>query len=274
MIEFKQVHSTLFECLPLKLNDASVETLFKQFEGLLQNHDVAYFFTLAFAISIPNGRSFLQKKYGKIPPAPGTQDGSRFLNDGSGAMRVYIQTESPSLELYRIVYIALNFYGPLHIEIKREPNITNGAKHFFRAMQLLKGLDKKEQAHCKKHFEINSFMAHFENVALSAIYDTDSKIRKWAFEKICVANNLNDPSSVRQFIKPKTLNWEAKHYTELFDPLAINSVPPLLQEYTKDRNGFKILQKHVITGTELPIPKLKCHSTSTGTYIFLYIFTL
>ena len=54
------------------------------------------------------------------------------------------------------------------------------------------------------------------------------------------------------------------------DPLAINTVPPLLQDFTRDRHGIRTLQKHVTTGTELPIPKFKCHTTSTGTFYIIF----
>ena len=169
------------------------------------------------------------------------------------------------------MYIALNFYGPLHIEIKRHPNIINGAKHFFRAMQLFTGLSQKEQSYAKKHFEINSFMAHFESIGLCAIYDNDKNIRKWALEKIRAAYLSSDNSTVRKFIKPTNLNWNAKHYIDLYDPKVSNTVPPLLQDYTKSSQGLKLLEKHVITGRELPILEIKCHTTLTGrSYICMY----
>ena len=79
-------------------------------------------------------------------------------------------------------------------------------------------------------------MAHFENIALAAIYDKDPKIRKWAFDKIRAAKRLEDPSNVRQFIKPKRLNWNAKHYTELYDPFSIDTVPPLIARFYKRWN--------------------------------------
>ena len=265
MVDFKQVHSEFFESLPLKMDDTAIDFYFKQFDGLLQNHDVKYFFTLAFAISIPNGRNFLLKKYGEIPPGPGTQDGSRFLNDAAGAMRCYIQSENPSPELYRIVYISLNLYGPLHFEIKLKPNITNGAKHFYYAMQLCLGLSKVEQKAMEKHFYINSFMAHSESVLLSAIYDDNPKIRQWGLEKIRISRALHDENIVRQFIRPKTLNWKAKNYTELYDPTVDNTSPPLLKPYDNDR-----LKRHHLGIDPLPKPTALCHATNTGTYVLYH----
>ena len=246
---------------------------------LQQNHDIQYFFNMAYSISQPNGREFLLKKYGENPPGPGTQDGSRFLNDSAGVLRLYIQTKNPSKELYRLVYISLNFYGPLHFEIKRNPCITNGAKHFFRAMQLFSGLTQDEQAAASKYFISNSFMASFESIGLCAMFDRDPKIRQWAYGKINAARALHNPNEIRKFIKPKSLKWTAKNYIELYDPLVDNYSPPLLADFTN-----KQLRDHAFGIKPLPypescptvtdkngftfrLPNIPCHATNTGTII-------
>ena len=200
-------------------------------------------------------------------------------------MRAYIQSENPSYELYRLTYISLNFYGPLHFEIKRYPCITNGAKHFFRAIQLFRNLTKDEQAAGTKYFLNNSFMASFESVGLCAMFDKDPNIRIWAFKHINVARTLHNPSEVRQFIKPKSLNWSAKRFIELYDPLVDNYAPPLLADFTLEQiknhaYGIKALPypegNPTITdskGFVFRLPNIPCHATNTG-IIFRYIYNL
>ena len=99
-------------------------------------------------------------------------------------------------------------------------------------------------------------MTTTENFLLCAAYDSDLKIRKQGIELILKARRKNDPSELRQFEKPKVINYKAKHYFELLDKKKIFE-PPLLKQFSNQR----LLE--CADGHDLPLFNIPCHSTNT-----------
>ena len=71
----------------------------------------------------------------------------RWITVASGALRLYFQTERPSLWLRKFVAFVVNVYAPTLFAIKKHGHVCFGAKHFFTLIR--SGLDhlttKKEK---------------------------------------------------------------------------------------------------------------------------------
>ena len=103
-------------------------------------------------------------------------------------------------------------------------------------------------------------MAHPESILLSAVFDTDESVRKWAVKLIFAARERRAQSgALRQFRVPKAINFEAKSYLELldFDTLEEDFItePPLLFEFSNEE-----LMDCVLSHDDLAVPDLACHN--------------
>ena len=132
-----------------------------------------------------------------------------------------------------------------------------GSKHYFNILNDYRNtLNKDEFDEAKISIEFNSFMAHSENILLCAAFDSDLSIRKKGIDLILKARRKNDPAVLRQFVKPKKINYNATNYFELLDYSEIYE-PPLLRTYSNER----LLE--CAAGNDFPLTNIPCHSTNT-----------
>ena len=162
----------------------------------------------------------------------------------------------------KLTTVIVKAYAPNYFHIKKYWHIKHGATNFFSISQryLNCGLSEVEIAIAKKHLQINGFMAHPESILLSAVFDTDESVRKWAVKLIFAARERRAQSgALRQFRVPKAINFEAKSYLELldFDTLEEDFItePPLLFEFSNEE-----LMDCVLSHDDLAVPDLACHN--------------
>lgn len=226
-------------------------------EVLLENADQRYAFHLA--MGIQKGRAYLEKIYGKIPPAPSDMHEARWLNTASHEMREYVQNENPEENLTRVVGIIVNWYLPMFFLIKKKPHITNAAKHFFQGIVWAREYFTQEELDLvEKCFCTNSFMAHPESILLAGICDENQAVRVKCAEIIIDARNRDD-GEIRHYYPPnQALNLKANTYLEMVD-LRLKSLvtaPPLLRNY--DNQSLYELAKQ----GKIDIPNIPCHSVN------------
>ena len=95
---------------------------------VLQNQDIRYFYHLC--MGVQKGFQYLFGTLGQRKiPLPSQVHEARWINTASAIMRLYIQSEDPSVPLVRLVSIIVQWYGPLMFAIKTNPHIVNGAIH-------------------------------------------------------------------------------------------------------------------------------------------------
>ena len=200
--------------------------------SVLQNHDQKYLYLLYNAITARDGRKMLLDKYGPIPPPPpGAIHEARWLTYANAAMRLYIQKENPSDDFQRLIFITVHYYVPMFLKIKMNSHISQGTRHFYNAMFIVRTLDEEEKRMAHPGFITNSFMSHSESIILCGVMDPHIPIRKRYVRILLQAKKAQESSNqIRQYIKPKTVNFYAKNYHELIDYHNI-SVPPLLMKY-------------------------------------------
>jgi len=109
---------------------------------------------------------------------PGSPFISRWITLWCRNLRVYVSTEKPSPELKRIVNMIIKFSAPMWFTIKCNPYFIHGAKNTFRAIQLMRNLNKQEKIIAKKAVQRNAFFAHPDQVLLSMCADDDEAVRQ------------------------------------------------------------------------------------------------
>ena len=219
--------------------------------------DQLYLYDLCHCIQSEIGKEIFLAKYGNNPRGPSALSNARWATYAIAICRLKIQTENASEDLDRLVIIVLNMYAPNFFNIKSYADCSNGSKHYFNIMHdAINVLTKDEFEEAKISIEFNTYMAHSENILLCAAYDSDLKIRKQGIELILKARRKSDPSELRQFEKPKVINYKAKNYFELLDKKDIHE-PPLLRQFSNQR----LLE--CAAGNDLPLLNIPCHSTNT-----------
>lgn len=230
--------------------------------SILQNYDQKYLYMLSCAIARRDGRKNLLEKFGTLPPPPppGAIHEARWLTYANAAMRLYIQKENPSDDFQRLIFITVHYYVPMFLSIKMNSQIWQGTRHFFNAISRVRTLDAEEQREAFPGFLANSFMSHSESIILCGVMDPRLPTRKKFVRLLLQARSVQESSGsdqIRQYIKPRTVNFEAKCYHDLLDYSNI-SVPPLLMKYDK-----QTLEQHARGENEISIPNILCHSTNT-----------
>ena len=224
---------------------------------LLLNSDQKYLYDLCHCCQSEMGKEIFLKMHGNNPRGPSVLSQARWLLYAIAILRLYIQTKEPSFGLTRLVTIVLNVYAPIFFNIKSQAEVSMGSKHYFNILNdYRKTLNKDEFEEAKTSIEFNSFMAHSENILLSAAFDSDLSLRKKGIDLILKARRKNDPAVLRQFVKPKKINYNATNYFELLDYSEIYE-PPLLRTYSNER----LLE--CAAGHDLPLTNIPCHSTNT-----------
>ena len=212
---------------------------------------------------------------GVVPPSlekktPPDFHQARWLTTAINILWLYERKVNPSLALRKLTKIIVLAYIPNYFHIKKFWHVRNGATNFFSITQryLNCGLIKDELAIAKKHLQINGFMAHPESILLSAVFDPDLNVRHWAVLLILEARErrAKEDGSLRIFKVPKSINFDAKSYTELLDfnnlePELITE-PPLLFDYSNEE-----LMDCALSHVDLPVPDIACHSQSNERHV-------
>ena len=100
----------------------------KMDEAIFQNQDLKKFFRLVEMIvtGIPNPKLL----HMRLP----TIHKARWLTTAIRILRLYVQTENPSLNLRKAVKLIILWYFPMFCMIKRYPLIQEAPRHFFKAI--------------------------------------------------------------------------------------------------------------------------------------------
>ena len=221
---------------------------------LLTNADQKYAYYLA--LGIQNGPDFVKEIFGLIPGLCGQMHSARWLNPASYIMRLYIQTESPSYELERLVIIIVNWYLPVFFLIKKQWHVKDAAHNFFQAIQWAQdSFTEEEKKVAFKVFKRNAYMAHCESILLAGMCHSDWKIRSNCAD-IIIKARARKSDGIRVFKSPKDdLNLDARNFLEMVD-LSKSTVtdPPLLRNFDN-----AALRQFALNGG-IEIPDIACHS--------------
>lgn len=159
----------------------------------------------------------------------GNRSHSRWLTTANAVLRYYISVERPTKELVLLAKFIIQVYAPLWFRIKSNSNITDGPKHVFFMIKLIReNMPKKLWNLLFDVIQNNAYFAHPENVLLSMLVDNDESIRERATETISRIKE-NAPLTQRKFTKP-IINFKANSYHEMIDIDAVTNLPPLLKD--------------------------------------------
>ena len=103
--------------------------------------------------------------------SPGSLNHARWLTTANRILRLSVSIDEPSPNLITIVKFVMMAYIPMWFEIKCNPYVHMGARHFYRTPKLM-----KEQGIEVKHvvfpvLKRNIYFAHPENILLVIIFD-------------------------------------------------------------------------------------------------------
>ena len=97
-------------------------------ETLFQNSDLKKFYWLVkMIVSGKPDKRLLKMKLPTIHKA-------RWLTTAIRILRLYVQTENPSISLKKAVKFIILWYFPMFCDIKRYPLIQDAPRHFFKAI--------------------------------------------------------------------------------------------------------------------------------------------
>lgn len=198
------------------------------------SHEQRYFYQLC--RTIQEGVLFVQ---GLEKREPGLLDNARWLTKANRILRLYISTPEPSRQLKRLVRAIVQFYGPSWFCFKSHWKVKDAARNFYYMISLLHDLPVEDRNILRRAIIRNGFMAHPENILLSAITSNEEAERRFGVHTILAARAKDRcRTEVRMFEPPKTLNFEATGYLQLvsretWQALDFSS-PPLLKEFSDD----------------------------------------
>ena len=102
-------------------------------------------------------------------------------------------------------------------------------------------------------------MAHPESILLAMLFDKSRLVREEAVELILSAKKPG--KRPRKFLKPD-LKFDAKKYHKMIDLKKVTiTVPAPVKHFTKEE------LRSCITGSDLEIDKIPCHSTNNERYL-------
>ena len=93
---------------------------------------------------------------------PGPLNHARWITLAIKVCRLYISTDSPTKNLYTITHFIVNNFAPYWFSIKQSPLCTDGAKHVYMAIPLVKVLSSDIRAIVKPYISRNAYFAHPE----------------------------------------------------------------------------------------------------------------
>ena len=192
---------------------------------------------------------------------------ARWITCGSSILRLYMQTQNPSIWLTKIVTFILNVYALNLFNIKKNSDITEGSRNLFtmvkNAKELLFG-NEDEFDIFKKKLLNNSYFLHVEYIILGLLSDSSVANRAFGVELVLYARYQNQHiDGVRPFLKiqENQVNWDAQNY---YDFIKLDSLQCMTEpSVTMDLSESDL--QNIIYGSENVInlcglEKTPCHT--------------
>ena len=176
-------------------------------------------------------------KTGNIPPDfqkfnIGPLNHSRWLTLANRICRLYIsKVRLPSKlksDLFQVVQFIILCYGPGWFHIKTRPNLKHSPEHVLTSLKNYRTLPESTKKVVKSYIASNAYHANPEHILLAMLCSDDPQLRKDAVQRILHLRAGSASHHLREFVPPKTLNFDATHITELIDwELETIREPPL-----------------------------------------------
>lgn len=251
------------------LKNMPEECSLNSFDYSRLNKDQRLLYTLSQAVST-----------GKVPDhladcKPGDLSDPRWTTLASRFLRLFMSTKVPSIKLIGMVHFIQNVYVPCLFWIKCHPDWTEGSRHLYRILSFSRTLPKNVFNAIKNRVTHNSYFAHYENILLSMITDSDTMIRRAGYEiilKTRLAQSHHDLiDNVRVFKKPERLEIQhieddaenpiqIDHYSKLINWTEAEIFePPFTHNLTDDQ-----LKNYMHSDNEIiDVPRIPSHSQAT-----------
>ena len=166
-------------------------------------------------------------KTGTIPPNfekfnIGPLNHARWLTLANRICRLFISKVrlSPKLksDLFQVVQFIMLCYGPGWFHIKTKPNLIHSPEHVLISVTNYRKLPESTQKIVKPFIASNAYHANSEHILLAMLCSDDSCLRENAVKIILdLRAGSHGGSQLREFVPPKTLNFDATSITELID---------------------------------------------------------
>lgn len=118
---------------------------------------------------------------------PGPMAQSRWLTTANRILRYYVASPLPSSELLSIVRYIMFVYAPVWFALKRHPNCTEGARHYWKLVHLSRSMEKNCLQAINPTLARNAYFAHPENILISMVTDEDKNVRTLGWQRILEA---------------------------------------------------------------------------------------
>lgn len=155
---------------------------------------------------------------------PGKLSHARWLTTANRILRLYVASETPSESLGILVNYIMKVYAPFWFRVKLKSSCVEGSRHLFSLIEACKLLPEKVKKIVYPVIQRNGFYAHPENILLSLLTDQEKKYKELAVRRILKARTVTT-TVIREFNIP-TINFEAKHYSELIFWDEVNVTEP------------------------------------------------
>lgn len=230
-------------------------------------NDQKYLLEMAKAIDA----GYLSEKLSK--QKPGKMHKARWVTTMSRILRVYVSFKNCPLVLQILVYYIMKIYIPVLLAIKDKPSFIHGSRHLHLLISLSQQyFDTKEYTavynEIKNTINNNGYFANSESILLSMITDSDQCIRKMGYDLIITARltrSEDSASHVRFFEKPRNINFNAKHYSNIIKlNLSHINEPPVLQKF---KLSIQDLQQLSRSDDVINIDEIPSHTQATERYV-------
>ena len=219
---------------------------------------------------------------------PGQNSLSRWKNLAANFSLYFVMSETHTVNELLLMDIILNFYVPVLDEIKANPHFTNGPKHLFFTIKLLRDVLQNHKSPCESFankkdglYDIgknavlrNCYWGQYEHIQMAKMLETDQSIRKEAIEEYIQnqkyqKNRLKkNPNCLPRKFKlfPNRMRYnEATNYMELFDatdlPPRFRTNFPLCQLFSVEEWKQSIHDGPLVFSIDVP-----CHRLEIGSY--------
>ena len=215
--------------------------------------DQKYLFEISKAICSGNCAIDLSRR------DPGRMVHSRWLTMANRVLRLYVGSESPSLNLKTLATYIVKEYAPMWFFIKSNSSCKDGARHLWRSIELSRYLDEKVRDVVDAVIQRNGFFGHPENILLSMLSDERLNIRELGLRRILKArSNVLTSSNVIRIFQVPPFNFQATNYIDLIDWQECDiTEPPLIFKYSDEELRTFVAQKEVPEFERFP-----CHTQS------------
>ena len=91
--------------------------------------------------------------------------------------RLYISTVRPTKAMKEIISLLVHLYIPNYFHIKNNSHCQEGAKNFYKVMELSKDLCKGSRETVERVLQDNAYWAHPEKNVIAMLADKNETIR-------------------------------------------------------------------------------------------------